>query len=230
MKSLLLGLIGLTFCGQSVFAWNNTSNPYTFSGKVGVGTGSPQSELHIKASTPDLRIESSLTNEDPRVLYFSNAGVYWDTRFDTSANSFNIRYQGSGRFTVESDGDTTATGYLKAKAAKFFFGDVQYLHATDSWRLVYQSSDNTRSSILFRDVNGQALGSIYGEDLSGKQFGLIDSDGEWAVQIVNNQSVKLNVDGEEELVVSNGKVEVSGEFVAARIPPQGDVLMGDFTE
>lgn len=240
MKNYILP-ITLLLCPIALCAWNNTSNPYTFSGKVGIGTQSPGGELHIKAPSPELRIQSTAEN-DPVTKYYSNSGSHWDTRYDVSLNRFNIRYSDSSELFIESNGDTTVQGFMKSATGRFYFGENMRFYRAIDPELVYVSDDANESRISFKNGLNQRVGSIHGENYSGKLFGLYDAQMRWAVQVADGEHVSFHVAGSEKMKVEadfitvsenmsiSSDVTISGELSVARVPPQGDVLMGDFTE
>ncbi len=102
IKLSFLFLVGLLF-GNNVLA----QNTFPESGKVGIGTSSPLSNVHVKSSTwTGLTMEAQ--SNDPFLQFTSDGNSInsdWTLRMDVSdKDKLQLRYDNSAKFTLMRDG------------------------------------------------------------------------------------------------------------------------------
>jgi hypothetical protein len=93
----------------------------TYDGLVGIGTTSPQTELHVKASTgwAELRIDGASGNGSS-LEYYTNGMKLGDIYCDTSNNML-FRNSGSNeRMRITSVGDVLVNATMTTQSAKFY--------------------------------------------------------------------------------------------------------------
>gem|GEM_PF-6484075 len=132
----LLTVISIVGCAYS-YGWNNTSNPYSFSGKVGVGTESPTEKFvvnNVSMLIQDdgwtwLKIKSTVSGKDPGIVLYDYQGDFWKINLDESDNDrFEILWNNSHKLWLKTNGDLTVDGRLITEEGSVFFEDRMRLY------------------------------------------------------------------------------------------------------
>lgn len=235
----------LVFATASAIAWTTTTDPYSFSGNVGIGTTSPSEKFHIRNGNglidgnnwPRLEIRSLDANEDPRIFFKDSIGDYWSLNHDDSSGSqFQLRWRDVSsdpneliRFRFETDGDFQAIKDIRSDSRIFLFGSTQRLYGDNSARIYYRSNNSTQSRISFLDKEDDPIGHVHGENSNGARFGLLDAAGQWAIQILEDNYIRFSIDNVEKMRIRNdgnvgigtstpgNKLEVNGTIRAKEV-------------
>ena len=128
--------------GRSDFYWRNLYvNGISTKGKVGIGTDNPTEDLHIKGTTPVIRLEDSDTSRQSQIV-----GIDGNLRFDADNNNaqadtnISFRTDGSEKLRISSDGkvginSTAPTSKLDVD------GDVKVSGITTSTGVINSQTD-----------------------------------------------------------------------------------------
>lgn len=200
--SFSLLLIPVALC-----AWNNTSSPYTFSGKVGIGKSDPSHKLEVigdvriaSSDFPMLIIDASYNGKSPQMRLYDSNDNHWSFLYHTVDNNLlKIRWNSIELLNISTSGD------LILSSSSIYFED-QHIFGDNDDDFVLKSNNSSDANLLLNNANGDLLGGISGNSVTGVTQ-ILDSN--------NNPAIE---------------VQAGGAVTITRIPPQGDVLMGDFTE
>ena len=85
-------------------SWKRLFEDHNFSSKIGVGTSSPQEEIHIRSVTPVIRIED--IDGGYMQIVGSDGSIRFDADNTNSIADTNVRFiiDGSEKFRIDSDG------------------------------------------------------------------------------------------------------------------------------
>ncbi|MBT7713785.1 MAG: hypothetical protein HN745_18880 [Deltaproteobacteria bacterium] len=122
-------------------------------GNVGIGTASPGNKLEVSGG--DIRMQSgtSLIHDDTTGIVLGleggedTFGLYWDT----SVNSYDFRWGGSPKFTIELD-----TGRVDIPGGKLGLANIKTSAATEDYPTIY-GTDNGGASYPFTGVAGNLV-------------------------------------------------------------------------
>lgn len=164
----------------SFFINNSEKMRILASGNVGIGISSPTNTLHVGGSS----------------------------RIDGKSFFGNVSDDGSTAYNVYSEKGILAKGNLRTDNRILFFGSDQYLAGDGGVALVYRSNHSTYTQLIFKDKEDVTYGRIAGSG-NGSNFGLLDADGHWAMQIVKDDHTAFRINNSEKMrIKSNGNVGI----------------------
>ena len=134
----------LDFAYGSAFTSANTKVRFTTDGRVGIGTTSPSTDLHIKSSVPGIRLEDSDTGDFAQI--YANNEV------------LNI---------IADDGDASSSGQIRFKVGTqehvrvLSTGNVGVGTTTPSYKLHVSSSNNNDGIAVHYPANNSTVFPFY---------------------------------------------------------------------
>ena len=189
-------------------------------GRVGIGTSSPQQALHVyQAGDGQTPVQFNTGNDEPLVFYNDTEG--WDIKSDQDLNL--TTYNGSSFVRVlKCDSNSNVT----VPSGSFGIGTsspTEKLHINGGGIKMLGSSHS--SSISMAGSDGTVDGFLYSVTDS---IGFLDSGGDWGIEYDNDTAIKFSLSGgsEKMTILANGsvgigdtspsyKLEVAGTFYAS---------------
>lgn len=214
-RSAIFRLLVLFFAAVTSYAWDVTTSPYTFSGQVGIGTESPETKFHVNGnflvsgnSWPKIDLKATTAGQHGQLRLMNSAGDYWGILNHAGGGDFfKILWNGNLRLWLDTDGNLAATSAITSGTGYFNFGGMQRIWGNQDKTFVFRSNNPYIANIYLKNSSDQFVGGINGNAVSGIT-NILDANYNPAISIDANDSA----------------------VTITRIPPQGDVLMGDFTE
>jgi hypothetical protein len=194
-------------------------------GNVGIGTDNPTEDLHIKGTTPVIRLEDSDTSRQSQIV-----GIDGNLRFDAdngnaqADTNISFRTDGQERWKIDSSGHllpgaaaTYNIGSATAEIGHVYLADGKnvYLGSEQDMTMGFDSSNalislNTGTLSIINYANNEDV-KILSDNGGGGVVDYIVADG-------STGEVLLNHYGSQKLATSTG-ITVTGEVAASQDYP-----------
>lgn len=89
------------------------NKPSFFLSKVGVGTDTPEANLHIKGEGPEIRISNTKSDMPPHLSFHHADGKFWDITSKGALLEFTPMGNESKKLSIQEDGSMTVRGQIK---------------------------------------------------------------------------------------------------------------------
>ena len=100
------------------------------------------------------------------------------------------------------------TGNIRADGRHIYLGSGQDIYGDNGSLLYYDSNDSNTTQMVFRDKENAVYGRIYGSG-NGSDFGLLDGDGNWGMQMKKDVHTGFLVNNSEKMrILANGRVGI----------------------
>lgn len=202
---MVMLLVSSSFAG----AWSITTDPYTFSGKVGIGTESPSWPLEIRYSgTSGLLVESENNHAVFQLESDSgNFGQYIKFRKDGESDSFLINVDANKHMKFRPNGGTESVVFRND-------GKVGIGTGSPSWPLELRYSGD--DGFLLESEDGHAILQLESDGGDHGQYIRFRKDGEaysFLINVDKNKHMKFRPNGGTASVIftNNGKVGIGTE-------------------
>ena len=168
-------------------------------------------KLESNQSTTSLRVHTSagyqggLLATDSTGFGLVDDNNTWAVRVETGAAT--SLYVSNAKRIVAGTSGVAVNGDLTIQNTSGLY--THTLGVTSNKDSFYKSSDSVENKMFWKDGADNTIGSVYG---TGSNFGLLDSDGSWAVRVNNNVATYLLVNNQKRLVADTLGAYCRGRF------------------
>jgi hypothetical protein len=183
-----------------------------------------------KSAYTSLNVHEISSNIEGNISYNSNPAWQASEPVGSTINtrSAGLYYPGNfGLGVVNPSEKLDVAGNIAMSSGRHLYFGSQDLYGDNNQTLYFDSNNSSVARMQFRDSANTNLGSVYGDDTGN--FGLLDADGQWAIQSDTDSNINFRVNNDEKMrVTSGGNVGVGTTNPGERLDIYGDTT-GDVT-